>query len=155
MIWKNINKFEDYFISCKGDVLSLKGLKPRLLKKLNPSSGYISYTLKNASSSVQILAHRLVAEAFIDNPGNKLCVNHKDGNKQNNHVSNLEWCTNAENSQHAFKTGLSKVKLNYNQVLEIRELLAEGGTRVSWLAKKYNVSRQTISDIKRNVSWKI
>lgn len=52
--------------------------------------------------------HKLVAETFIPNPENLPCVNHKDGNKENNNVNNLEWCTYQDNNRHARKTGLNK-----------------------------------------------
>ena len=52
--------------------------------------------------------HRVIAETFIPNPNNLPCVNHKDGNKQNNRVDNLEWCTHSENTLHSFRTGLQK-----------------------------------------------
>lgn len=57
---------------------------------------------------IQVLLHRIVATCFIPNPDNKPMVNHKDGNKKNNRVDNLEWVTNAENMKHGWKTGLMK-----------------------------------------------
>lgn len=74
----------------------------RLLKVLLNNRGYLTVKLNGKTKMV----HRLVAESFIANPENKPCVNHLDGNKLNNHVTNLEWNTVAENNAHARSTGL-------------------------------------------------
>lgn len=71
--------------------------------------GYLSVGIRRKTHMV----HRLVAQAFIPNPENKPCVNHRDGNKQNNSVSNLEWCTIKENNLHARQTGLHKQLSGY------------------------------------------
>ena len=71
--------------------------------------GYRIVTLSKKGTHHKKYIHRLVAEAFISNPYNKKYVNHIDGNKQNNRIDNLEWCTASENNLHAFKTGLKKV----------------------------------------------
>jgi hypothetical protein len=68
----------------------------------NGGSGYKSIKLAKR----EVMLHRLVAQNFIPNPEHKPVVNHKDGNKENNHVDNLEWVTYAENTQHAVDTGL-------------------------------------------------
>ena len=96
---KQIEGFEDYYVSDKGDVYSNKRSK---LKKLKPgnTSGYLRIIICNAGHPKGFLIHRLVAQAFIPNPENKPCVNHKDGNKHNNCVDNLEWCTYEENNQY-------------------------------------------------------
>ena len=70
--------------------------------KLKSNHGY-------AVISSSTYVHRIVAKTFIPNPENKTDVNHKDGNKKNNHVDNLEWVTKSENTRHAYSTGLLKV----------------------------------------------
>lgn len=79
-----------------------------LMKQGVHRDGYMKIPVIKNGKSGQFLAHRLVAQLFILNPANKKEVNHKDGNKSNNHYSNLEWSTRSENIQHAFDTGLSR-----------------------------------------------
>ncbi len=105
--------------------------------------------------------HRLVANAFIPNPENKPQVNHIDGNKKNNKVENLEWCTASENTHHAYKTGLVckkgfnsvGVKLTKKEILEIKTLLKENKLSQRKIAVIYNVTSMTISNIKRGKTW--
>ncbi len=108
MIWKPITNF-DYEISNTGCVRNAK-TKRCLRLSLDPW-GYCKVHLKKNNKTHVKCVHRLVAEAFIPKKQIKryiLQVNHIDGNKQNNHISNLEWCTNHENQRHAVKTGLKK-----------------------------------------------
>lgn len=107
--------------------------------------------------------HRIVAECFIENPLNLKDVNHKDGNKQNNAVSNLEWCTRKHNINHAFETGLSHKgeknhasKLTEEQVREIKRIHAQTGFKSSKLSRLYfpSIPRQTIRNIIDNVNWR-
>ena len=70
--------------------------------------GYLVAHLSKDNKAKNILVHRLVAESFIPNPNKYPCVNHIDGNKQNNNINNLEWCTHSENDLHAYKIGLRK-----------------------------------------------
>ena len=79
-------------------------------KIFNPylgNRGYYEASFRKNGKQQKILIHRLVAIHFIDNPLNKLQVNHIDGNKKNNHVNNLEWSTAKENTAHSFQIGLS------------------------------------------------
>ena len=82
--------------------------KVRVLKQKHCANGYRSVKLFKDGKHSHLLVHRIVAKTFIPNPDNKRYVNHIDGNKANNNVNNLEWCTASENLKHAFKTGLSK-----------------------------------------------
>lgn len=102
--WKVIEGYEDYEVSNLGRILSNKKGKKKYLKLFNKQGYYC--TALSANKTKFLLVHRLVAKAFISNPKNKPEVNHIDGDKSNNHVDNLEWCTPKENINHAWKNGL-------------------------------------------------
>lgn len=110
--WKPIKGFElDYEISNQGDVRRIRYIKgsskkelPYMLSKRINNSGYVHYVISNGDISKNVLAHRLVAEHFIENDNPlRNQINHKNGNKQDNRVENLEWVTQSENAQHNLK----------------------------------------------------
>lgn len=119
-IWKTVKGHEGYEISSHGRLKAKERkvyykdgrvgvFKERIMKPMLNRKGYYKYHLssnKKEGYRTSKLAHRLVAEAFIPNPDNKPQVNHKDGNKLNNHVENLEWVTNEENHEHKIKHNL-------------------------------------------------
>lgn len=110
--------------------------------------------------------HRLVALCFVENPNDYPMINHKDGNKQNNHYTNLEWCTAKQNHEHALLNNLDKGivgeknlknKLSEKDVLQIRkdyELSLEKGYKFyNKYCKIYNVSNETIRHICKRKTW--
>lgn len=111
-VWKDIAGYEGlYQISNLGNVQSMDYNhtgNPQKLSIKNHHSGYKMVMLCKNGVNKNKNIHTLVATAFIDNPEQKPCVNHIDGNKGNNHVSNLEWVTRKENTNHAIKTNLRK-----------------------------------------------
>lgn len=104
-IWKDVCGWEGvYQISSHGRLKSFKQIKEgKILSNTNKTGSYLSVVLRSGRNTKSTKMHRLVAENFIPNPENKPHVNHRDCNKQNNHVSNLEWVTPSENSRHAVK----------------------------------------------------
>ena len=120
-IWKDCVGYEGkYQVSNLGNVRSISNNKgtyqERLLSQRQTTTSnylYVNFTVKDVTKQHSV--HRLVAKAFIPNPENKPFINHIDGNKYNNSVDNLEWCTQKENIQHAFKTGLAVARVGENQ----------------------------------------
>jgi len=117
--------------------------------------GYARYRFLIENVHRQKLAHRLVAEAFIPNLENKPQVNHKDGDKLNNRISNLEWCTAKENMQHAARIGLLKNvgrgrTIGTSTLNAIRgEYTGEWGQKRK-LAEKYSISESSVGRILNN-----
>lgn len=110
-VWKDIKEYEGlYQVSSLGRVKSLNYNKTKKEKILKPheSRGYYNVTLYKNGFHKYYGIHRLVAKEFIVNPKNKTQVNHKDGNKKNNNIENLEWVTSSENMKHAFENNLHK-----------------------------------------------
>ena len=104
-IWKRIDGFPNYSVSNLGKVMNNNTGK--LIKPYN-MNGYVQVTLRHCGNSVKRTVHRLVALSFILNPENKPQVNHIDGNRSNNRVDNLEWCTAHENNLHGYRVLDSK-----------------------------------------------
>ena len=113
-MWKDIKGYEGiYQVDENGNVKSCerntsgKHIKEKIIKGGNYSNDYRFVCLRKDGKNSNKSIHRLVANAFIPNPNNYPYVNHKDGNKSNNNVTNLEWCTAKQNLQHAIDIGLS------------------------------------------------
>lgn len=109
-IWKDVKGFEGYYmVSNLGNVKSInygRYYGERNIKQRKHKTGYVFVSLCHDGKMLNKLVHRLVAESFMTNTDQKPCVNHIDGNKENNVVTNLEWVTRSENTLHAIDHGL-------------------------------------------------
>ena len=163
-IWKSIDGYERRFlISNHGRLKSINGRykKPYITLGNIDVLGYRNVMLRDCGKKKQIRIHSLVAKYFCDGHTNeRLCVNHKDGNKLNNHYENLEWVTRKENCDHALKTGLinnkgekhAMSKLKESDVIKIRELYKTGLTHQK-IADQFAVSRRQVGDIVNGKNW--
>jgi len=159
-LWRNIDGYKEmYQVSSLGNVRSYKYGYPKILSSRIHKNGYryINLSLNGNIKSVNI--HRLVAKSFIKNNDKLEFVNHKDGNKLNNYVENLEWCSRKYNSEHAKNNNLlafgernGSSKLKENDVINIRIKYYNGkSSRI--LAKEFGVSKSCILNIINNISW--
>ena len=156
---KYIEKSDNFFVNELGEVF-------REGKKLTPhSSGagdkYYRQRIYNLDGTVYRKdIHRLVAETWLPNPNNLPCVNHKNGNKRDNRVSNLEWCTFQHNNQHAFDTGLNgnvleghhRAVLTNTEIHELCKLMQDGGRNCE-IANNPSITASMLSDIKARRRW--
>lgn len=170
-IWVDVKGYEGEFqVSNTGKIKSLaryvntggggRRLICERIRALGPhTQGYQTITFK--ATERPWLIHRIVAQHFIPNPENKPFVNHKDGNKHNNHVSNLEWATRQENEDHAYGTGLKNStgssntmsKLNEEKVKLIK-VLGKLGFSARGMAIDFGVHAATIQRILSGAIWK-
>ena len=152
-IWKVCKKYSNYEVSNLGNVR----IGDRMLTQGRHRQGYKKVYLSKKSFFV----HRLVALEYIPNPGNKPQVNHKDGNKENNHYLNLEWVTQSENIKHAYNTGMmtgkkgvinGNSKLTKNEVDAIRSVDYSQITKTR-VAKIYDIDRSHVYNIIQRKMW--
>lgn len=167
-VWKDIDGYNGIFqVSNLGRVRSIdrfvKGaygkrwIKGKIFKPvLNKSDGYLRVVFMVDGISKRHYIHRLIANAFLPKIKGKEYVNHIDGNKLNNSISNLEWCTLKENQQHAFRIGLNhgksgtannNAKLSSQMAKEIIKDYQSGTYTYRELAKKYHVGHSTIGNV--------
>jgi len=164
-IWKDVVGYKGiYQVSNIGRVKSLHCGKVRILKPGLDSAGYPLVTLCRHGEHYSARVHRLVAGAFLERPSPAHTdVNHKNGNKQDNRIENLEWVTPAENMQHSYDV-LGRLgprgeiqgnsRLTRDDAKRIRRLYATGQYSQRELARMFGVGQMTISDIVRRETWK-
>ena len=178
--WKPVAGFENYYeVSDRGRVRSKNRVQLRFNGKMycpfhisgkvlkpyrtGKNDGYPTVNLIAEGVSVNKKVHRLVAEAFIPNENGYDQINHKDGNKDNNAVDNLEWIDGYGNINHGFDTGLfplgedkCNAKLTAEEVREIRKIYKKGSKEYGAkpLSRKYGVSSTTIRHIVNGRKWR-
>lgn len=146
-IWKPIKNYEClYEVSNLGRVRSLdkyvnyrygnREVKGKILKPSLNGWGYPSISLSKNGITKSTRIHKLVAEHFLVKVKNKNCINHIDGNKENNYIDNLEWCNHKENTKHAMDNGL----INFNQ------LAKSNGEKCSKIIKQYDKEMKFINE---------
>jgi hypothetical protein len=152
-----------YFINRSGDILTKRRKTPKLLKLQVSDNGYLRAQFYINHKPKKFAVHVLVAMVFIPNDQNLPQVNHKDCNKKNNYVTNLEWCSCQYNIQHGIDNGRRNTpkgsshfmsKLKESDVIKIKELCRQGELSQYRVAEIFNVSQSTIAYIITGKTWK-
>lgn len=134
-----------------GKIVRFKG---KMLNLTDNGNGYLRIRLQSETNEKAYYVHQLVAKAFIENVNFKNNINHKDGNKKNNNVSNLEWVTHKENNIHAVATGLTTgTKLDEHKVRDIRIKYKTGKYTQRQLANEFSVSQRLILFVLKGGAW--
>lgn len=174
-IWRPIEGFEGlYEVSNYGNVKALpkridsggchRDFPERMMRSADDKDGYLRLSLYDSNHKAHTKkVHRLVADAFLGNPDKLSQINHKDGNKKNNHVENLEWCTQSHNMKHAVRTGLIRLdgihnpnhKLRTEDVEYIKKhyIPKDKNYSMKALAVSFGVNRKTIANIVKGDTW--
>lgn len=177
-IWNPVHGYEEYYaVSNFGRIKSLTGKRPskthrngylfknkETLIKNQIRNDYYSFTASVCGKLKNMKIHRYIAMAFIPNPENKPCINHIDGNKLNNSLDNLEWCTRSENTNHSLyvlgknigeKSGTAKI--TKDTAIKIKELYKNRvalDLSLKGIAKQCGTTDKNVWIIGNNLSWK-
>lgn len=156
---KIIESYPNYSVDSEGRIFNNETGKEKA-QYVN-RDGYKVVDMYKNNKPTRKTVHRFVALAFIPNPENKPCVNHLDGNKENNKVENLEWATYSENTIHAFETGLlvrEKGEKVHNAIFSDEEIhqvcrMMQAGYRNIDIQSKLNVPKYLLKNIRNNGAW--
>lgn len=171
-VWRDVPGFEGHYqVSDFGSVKSLDRYidhprigkifrKGKVLKQSYASKGYKQVCLSVEGKITTFRVHRLVAMTFLENPKDLETVNHIDGNKENNHVSNLEWCSVSDNLKHAHANGLMGGLAHFNSVLkpeQVYQMMTDYFLKKQVLreiAEEHEVSIGTVFHAVKGRTWK-
>lgn len=139
----------------------------RIMRKYVKPNGYVNACLRKDGVKKYAMVHRIVAKMFVENPNGYRCIDHKNSNKQDNDINNLQWCTHSYNNKQAYargekiitnrlrNVGVSMRKVSFQDAEKIRELYKAGGISQSKLAREYGMQQTNIGDIINHKTYKV